>query len=69
MRKSEKFIGGLVIALMVMRLFFYYPILDKIIVILTMLLSIVYFGLSFALLIKIITKITSLIKKPTANNV
>ncbi len=50
MRKSERIIGGIVIALMIIRLFIYSTILDKIIVILTMLLSLVYFGLSFTLL-------------------
>lgn len=67
MRKSEKFIGGIVFFLMIIRLFFYYPILDKFILILTMLLSVVYFGLSFALLNNI--RLRKIFKKESYNGI
>lgn len=50
MGRTERFLGILIIALMIIQLQFYHPILDTAIIFLTIILALIYFALSFALL-------------------
>lgn len=50
MSKAEKIIGLLIIVLIVIRLLFYIPVLNTLILLLTLILSTIYFFLGFALL-------------------
>lgn len=67
MKNIEKFIGALIIALVLLRLFIYVSFLDTIIVLLTLVLSIIYLALSFALLNNV--RLRSVFKKVSYNNV
>ncbi len=50
MKQTEKILGGLIIILMLIRLFFALPYFDITITLLILILSLMYFGLGFALL-------------------
>ena len=50
MKQTEKILGGLIVSLMLIRLFFAFPYFNIIITLLILVLSMMYFGFGFALL-------------------
>ncbi len=67
MKQTERILGASIILLMLLRLFFNYPYSSLLITLLIVLLSLLYFGFSFALLNKI--RFRNLFKKESYNGI
>ena len=67
MGKTEKLIGGIIITLVLVRLIFYVSFLDTLIALLTLVLSLIYLTLSFALLNNL--RLRTIFKKTSYENI
>ena len=67
MKQTEKILGGLIIILMIIRLFFSLPYFDITITLLILVLSMIYFGFGFALLNNV--RLRNIFKKDSYNEI